>query len=124
MIVDSNILNYACSGNHPELITLVGQRGLAASILTWIEVFSARSLEPESEAALEQLFQGMDVVDVTPPVAELAARSRRRVRIKTPDAVIAATAIELGLALLTRNTKDFVHIDQLVVVNPFEEPEA
>jgi len=45
---------------------------------------------------------------------------RQHYKIKTPDAIIAATAIVHSLTLLTRNTDDFKKIDGLNLVNPFE----
>ena len=45
-------------------------------------------------------------------------------RIKTPDAIIAATALHHQLVLATRNTADFKDIDGLNHINPFaEKPE-
>jgi len=45
-------------------------------------------------------------------------------RIKTPDAIIAATALHHQLVLATRNTDDFKEIDGLNHINPFaEKPE-
>ena len=39
--------------------------------------------------------------------------------ISVEDAQIAAIALATGLTLATRNTRDFVAIDGLVVVNPW-----
>jgi len=47
------------------------------------------------------------------------AEIRKQHSIKLPDAIIAATAVIYGLILVTRNTKDFVNIDGLQVVNPW-----
>jgi predicted nucleic acid-binding protein len=40
--------------------------------------------------------------------------------MKLGDAIIAATAIELHLILLTRNTNDFKAISGLQIINPHE----
>lgn len=45
---------------------------------------------------------------------------RRLYRTKLPDAVIAATTIVNGFTLITNNTKDFLNIDGLEVINPYE----
>ena len=45
---------------------------------------------------------------------------RKNYGIKLPDAIIAATALTHGLILMTRNTKDFVTILDLEVLNPHE----
>lgn len=44
---------------------------------------------------------------------------RRERKIKTPDAIIAATAIAFGFTLVTNNEKDFKKIDGLSIVNPY-----
>ena len=45
---------------------------------------------------------------------------RLQYKIKLPDAIIAATALEYALKLVTRNVADFNSIEGLNVVNPFE----
>ena len=56
------------------------------------------SLEPFSELAVDRA------------VAERAGRLRRSATIRLPDALIAATALEHRLLLVTRNTKNFVGV--------------
>ena len=48
-----------------------------------------------------------EVIAVTETVAERAVKLRREKRMKLPDAIILASAIEYGLLFVTRNTKDF-----------------
>ncbi|MDR1895450.1 MAG: type II toxin-antitoxin system VapC family toxin [Prevotellaceae bacterium] len=43
---------------------------------------------------------------------------RKLYKIKLPDAIIAATAWDNNLILLTRNTGDFKNIDRLRIENP------
>jgi len=38
---------------------------------------------------------------------------------KLPDAVIAATALQNGLVLVSRNVKDFKYIQGLEVIDPY-----
>jgi predicted nucleic acid-binding protein len=45
-------------------------------------------------------------------------KSGKAKKIKTPDAIIAATAIALNAILLTNNEKDFQGIKRLKVLNP------
>ena len=45
---------------------------------------------------------------------------RKLLKIKLPDAVIAATAIVHDLTLITRNTDDFKNIPGLTVLNPHD----
>jgi predicted nucleic acid-binding protein len=48
-----------------------------------------------------------------------AAALRRRRKIKLGDAIIGATALEVGGELVTRNEHDFLGIEGLQVINPF-----
>lgn len=52
----------------------------------------------------------------------VANRRRSGFSITTEDAQIAAIAIQHKLTLATRNTKDFLHIAELTLVNPWIQP--
>jgi len=45
---------------------------------------------------------------------------RQEKKIKLPDAIIAATAMEYSAILITRNTKDFNFL-ALETINPFKD---
>jgi len=45
---------------------------------------------------------------------------RQSTSLKIPDAIIAATALDLELPLMTRNIKDFKKVPDLKWINPFE----
>lgn len=45
---------------------------------------------------------------------------RKGKKIKTPDAIIAATALAYGYTLITNNQKDFAHIKGLKIVGPWK----
>jgi len=49
-------------------------------------------------------------------IAERAGRLRRDYGMRMPDALIAATALEHGLSLMTRNKKDFQVIRGLKLI--------
>lgn len=49
-------------------------------------------------------------------IAWIAAHMRRMHTIKTPDAIIAASALYTGTSLVTRNTRDFKNIKNLSVI--------
>lgn len=52
----------------------------------------------------------------------VANRRRSGFSITTEDAQIAAIALSLKLPLATRNTKDFLHIADLTLHNPWAQP--
>ena len=56
------------------------------------------------------------------PIVDLAIQLRSTVRIKSIDALIAATARCHELTLVTRNIKDFEAIAGLSLIDPFQPP--
>lgn len=62
-----------------------------------------------------------DEITIDAEIKNAAIKIRRNYRLKLPDAIIAATALHLGVPLITRNTRDFKDIPELQLINPFEE---
>ncbi|MEO6893849.1 MAG: type II toxin-antitoxin system VapC family toxin [Ginsengibacter sp.] len=58
------------------------------------------------------------VLDITPSVIVECVGLRKGKKTKTPDAIIAATALAYGFSLITNNEKDFAHIKGLKIINP------
>ena len=52
-------------------------------------------------------------------IADMVIQIRSEVRIKLPDAIIAATAKTANLHLVTRNTEDFKKVE-VQITNPFD----
>ncbi|WP_438726130.1 PIN domain-containing protein [Parasphingorhabdus sp. DH2-15] len=107
---DSNIIIDALSGyeearSEIKRSTEGGARPWV-SRMVWIEVLSKGTAEQLRKAEILLSGFGMDEID-----AEISARAaalrRQRPRLKSPDAIILATAMTRGRVLVTRNTKDF-----------------
>ena len=74
--------------------------------MVWIEVLSKGSVASIRDAAA--FLSGFGVDELDEEVADRAAALRReRPRLKSPDAIILATALVRGRVLVTRNTRDF-----------------
>jgi predicted nucleic acid-binding protein len=58
-------------------------------------------------AAISQLLAPLREVPVDRAIAERAGRVRRETGLRLPDALIAASALERRLLVVTRNVKDF-----------------
>ncbi len=82
------------------------------SIVSFVEVLTGAST-PAEDAAAREVLGGFEVVPVSLEIAERAVGIRRaRRRLKTPDALVWATAQSLDdCVLVTRNTKDFPEDD-------------
>jgi predicted nucleic acid-binding protein len=76
------------------------------STITRAELFAGNSA---TDLAARLLAPFREVV-VDRAVAERAGRVAREFGLRLPDAIIAATALEHGLQLSTRNRTDFAHV--------------
>ena len=57
---------------------------------------------------------------ITEDIATQTIALRIQHKIKTPDAIIAATALVYDLELITRNVSDFQAVQGLKLVNPHD----
>jgi predicted nucleic acid-binding protein len=80
-----------------------GRHHVHYSVITRAELFAGSTVS----ALTTQLLAPFREVPVDRAVAERAGRVAREFGLRLPDALIAATALERGLQLSTRNTKDF-----------------
>lgn len=67
---------------------------------------------------LEGVFATVEIIPVLNEVIDLAISLRQNRKMSLGDSIIAATAMLNGCELYTNNTADFVHIPNLIVVNP------
>ena len=86
-----------------------GRHRVHYSVITRCELFSGAV----GSAIVQTLLDPFRELAVDRSVADRAGRIRRETGIATPDALIAATAIEYGLALVSRNRKHFEPVRQL-----------
>lgn len=107
---DANIIIDALGGipeARAELRRAAGMAGrLWISRMAWIEVMSKG--EGQSLRHTETFLSGFAVDEIDEKIAERVAFLRReRPRLRSPDAIILASALVRGRILVTRNTKDF-----------------
>ena len=91
-----------------------GKAGI--SVVTRAEVLTGFDVNAREEKAFLDEFP---LLEITKPVADLAASLRREYGWKLPDAFQAALARHHGLKLVTRNTKDFSPALHEFVVVPY-----
>lgn len=87
----------------------------AYSVITRTELLAGRATDEER---VRTLLAPMREIAVDRAVAERAGALRRTLPILTPDALIAATALEAGLPLMTRNRRDYAAVPGLTIVKP------
>jgi predicted nucleic acid-binding protein len=105
-VVDTNILIDYLSGVQKAKQELDAFEDLYISLITWMEILVGAG-EGKEESEIREFLRRFRVHPVDEGVAERAVDIRRRENIRLPDAIIWATAQQLGILLVTRNTRDF-----------------
>lgn len=89
------------------------------SVITQIELLCWKT-DSAKEQQVKDFITESSILDITPDVIMHCVDIRRKKKIKTPDAIIAATALSYDYTFITNNEKDFSNIKGLKIVNPFK----
>jgi len=108
-----------------DLIDTLMADGVAVSMVTSMEAYQGTLRETTSEAeraAFARFFATVPILPFSAPVARRCAELRhqlkqqgKRVNSRAMDLIIAATALDYGLELVTRNTSDDDDVPGLTV---------
>jgi predicted nucleic acid-binding protein len=79
---------------------------VVVSVISEIELLGWYKLKPEDGQLLRLLLDDCIIFELTSDIRSIAIEMRQKVRIKTPDAIIAATSKYLQIPLVTSD-KDF-----------------
>ena len=113
-LIDTNIIIYYFNGIiEDEVIHSIIQNSFNISIITKIEFLSWQKLledETLNKKAIDFL-SNANVYELDDVVANQTINNRQKYKIKTPDAIIGATAIVHGFELVTNNVDDFKNLN-------------
>lgn len=121
--MDNNAISHFFSGvltdNGMRFVADIIDKTPTISVITEIEALSWVNPNKEKEEIVKSFIEDALVMPLTPAVVLQCVKLRRSKKIKTPDAIIAATAIVNNCTLITSD-KDFNTIVGLSVLNPFD----
>jgi len=122
-LTDSNVVIDYLAGTLPEkgkvFMNQVINEIPILSVLTKIEVLGFNT-SAEAIQLLTQFINDSIIVSLSDKIVDKTIEIRKKHKIKTPDAIIAASCLISGFVLISRNTKDFVQIEGLKVINPYD----
>lgn len=117
-LLDSNIIIGLAKSRLP--LSIIENSISIVSEITRLEAFGYHKLQVQEEKFLKQFFDNITCLNISKLIIDQAIRLRKEKAMSVGDAIIAATAITQKLPLITANTKDFKHIENLELINPVE----
>ena len=109
-VLDTNAVILVLKG---EARTIIGETDtVAISIISEIELLGWKGLSRSEELAVRGFLVGARVLPLSEAVKDAAIKLRSATNLKTPDAIIAATASVLGAVLVT-NDKQLLRVPGL-----------
>ena len=114
LLLDTNIIIYYFNGLvSDKRIDDILKKGFNISIITKIEFLSWPKLYGDEvlREKAHSFIAHATVYSLTDEVANSVIEIRQQHKIKTPDAIIAATALVHGLDIATNNVDDFKQLD-------------
>lgn len=120
-LIDNNAISNFFSGLFTEkgmgFMSEILDQTPIISVITEIEALSWVNPDKSKEQIVKAFIQDSTVLSLSPAVVAQCIRIRRSRKMKTPDAIMAATAIVHNLILIT-NDGDFKNITGLQVIDP------
>lgn len=123
-VFDSNILidhlNEMLDTAAEAFLEQALEEGAYISVITRIEILGWLGQSEETSRRAKGFLDQFSEQALSDEIAERCIALRQQRRIKTADAIVAATAQHLDFPLVTRNTDDLKWIEGLELINPFE----
>jgi predicted nucleic acid-binding protein len=120
-LVDTDIIIDVLRGfeGSKEFLLKIAQEGIAISTITVAEVISGKeSRDTVTREKILRFLRNFEIVPLTMEISVVAGEIRRDYRIGIADAVIAATALNYGMTVVTGNVKHFERVKGLKLLKP------
>jgi predicted nucleic acid-binding protein len=98
-LADTNSLIYLLEGR-PMMDSFI-QNIVCTSIVSEIELMGWYKITQAQKQVIINLLLRLDVIELSQEIKELAIEIKQQNKIKLPDAIIAATSLQLDIPLLT-----------------------
>jgi predicted nucleic acid-binding protein len=101
-LLDTNVALYLLGG---RLAFPLPSGDYGVSVITEMELLSWPSLTTGEETCVNAFLSSVTICELTPAIRVRAVRLRREERLKLPDAIVCATALEHGVELWTNDVR-------------------
>ena len=100
VIIDTNVVLYLLRGDL-ILQEFLREKDFSLSFITELGLLGFRAITHEEESALRIFLDECAIFNVNRGIKQITIDLRRKYSLKLPDALVAATAIFLGIPLLS-----------------------
>lgn len=121
VLLDSNIVINLLDRQYLFLTYRLNGFDIEVSAISKKEVLGFTRLSDAVFGAFKSVFDKLSSHPITNEIIEAAVALRRLRKMSLRDAVIAATARNHCLTLVTRNIRNFQWIPNLIILNPFDD---
>jgi predicted nucleic acid-binding protein len=118
ILLDSNIIIYSSQAGYQYLRDYLAKQSVGISKITLIEILGYHLLEKEEKIKLEQVLSACHQFDIDDELIQKSIAIRKQKKMSLGDVIIAATALQHQLLLVTANEADFNWISDLQLHNP------
>jgi len=119
-LIDTNIIIYLTQGKLRINDFAEKEDFLYISSITYMETLGYPFQNQDEEKAINKFCNKFERIFLTKEIEAQTIHIRKSIKIKLPDAIIAATAIVYNLKLVTHNYDDFKNIQGLKILNPIK----
>lgn len=120
-LLDSNIIIYADISDYSFLKSYTKNIDNSVSIITKLEVLGFNKINQIQINYFNDVFRILTIYPVDSTIINNTIQLRQQKKMSLGDSIIAATALQNNLTLVTRNIDDFSWIENLKLHNPFSK---
>lgn len=117
ILIDSNIIIYLAKKEFKNLRNYLSRIPFKVSIISKIEILGYSKLTSTESFYFEKFFENSDIIKIDNSIINATINLRKKYKLSLGDAFIASTSLIYNLELLTYNTKDFINIEELNLID-------
>ncbi|MCD4789255.1 MAG: type II toxin-antitoxin system VapC family toxin [Bacteroidales bacterium] len=119
-LIDSNILIYSARKQYEHLRHYFNELDVYVSAISRLEVMGYYKLTSKDKNYFNAVFNVIKIINISDEIINEAIAIRQLKRLSVGDAIIGATALYYDYELVTHNTNDFKHIENLKLIDPIK----
>ena len=100
IVLDTNIVLYLLNGDQ-ELSHILNGMQLFISVITEIELLGYNGISDEDKVKIKYFISECSVISLNSEIKDICITIKQKAKAKTPDAIVASTALFLQLPLIT-----------------------